>query len=284
MIAISGSQSIKVRLASAAATNQLPVIASFTNLPLSNSTRPEETSYAFTNDTTDVDIVISNPINSSTRGLKYFNLKNSDTATVTVFISLFDDVTEIGIGRWTLSLNDTLCYDEGNGWQVIDNVGRIKVTGSASGGATDLGFGVITGTTMEITSSTGLSVILPSATATEAGLLPAADKVFIDYENSAAEGIVAFATGGQAGATVLTAKFNAVDTVGTAGDSVKTIPAVAAKEMIIYNSTANDADLFPAIGEEFFNGTVGLGVDVQVVLGAGNSIRLISFATGKWRL
>jgi hypothetical protein len=100
---------------------------------------------------------------------------------------------------------------------------------------------------------------------------------------SATEGIIAFAGGGQADATELISKLNAVDTVASNGDSVKCDAALQGKEKVVFNSTANDMDLFPAIGEELSNGTAGLGVDTALSIAGGNSIRLICFSDGVWR-
>lgn len=47
--------------------------------------------------------------------------------------------------------------------------------------ATDLATGTINATTVEITSSTGNNVTVPAATATDAGVMPAADKVKTDH-------------------------------------------------------------------------------------------------------
>lgn len=51
----------------------------------------------------------------------------------------------------------------------------------AVAGATNLSAGTVTGTTYEVLSSTGTDLTLPSATATDAGVLPAADKVKLDF-------------------------------------------------------------------------------------------------------
>lgn len=52
-----------------------------------------------------------------------------------------------------------------------------SLSGGGGGGNTDLSVGTITSSTLQVASSTGTSATIPSATATEAGLLTASDKI-----------------------------------------------------------------------------------------------------------
>ena len=63
--------------------------------------------------------------------------------------------------------------------------------------------------------------------------------------------ITAFAGGGQASATALTASpsLNRITTVGTAGDSVKLPAATAGSQIVVLNTAANSCNVFPATGE-----------------------------------
>ena len=95
------------------------------------------------------------------------------------------------------------------------------------------------------------------------GVIPAPD---------ATQGITAFATGGQVSATQLDSGYNVITTVATTGDSVK-LPPVFAVNSVIYitNDGANNADVFPATGDD-----LGAGVDTAVSLVAGSTISFIA--------
>lgn len=73
-------------------------------------------------------------------------------------------------------------YSGGNLYKKSSGVGNTGWTALAAGsGTTNLGLGTNTSTTLIVTSSTGNSVTLPSATGSLAGLLPAVDKTKLNY-------------------------------------------------------------------------------------------------------
>ena len=77
-----------------------------------------------------------------------------------------------------------------------------------------------------------------------------------------ATGITAFATGGQASATALTAEINNVTTVATAGDSVKLPAAVAGMRIVVKNNGAATLAVFPATSDSINALAVNLSVDI----------------------
>lgn len=83
----------------------------------------------------------------------------------------------------------------------------------------------------------------------------------INYDNATT--ITAFATGGQASATALTAEINNVTTVATAGDSVKLPAAVAGKHVHVKNSGATALDIFPASSDSIDALAVNLAIRIQ---------------------
>jgi hypothetical protein len=83
----------------------------------------------------------------------------------------------------------------------------------------------------------------------------------INYDNATT--ITAFATGGQASATALTAEINNVTTVATAGDSVKLPAAVAGKHIYIKNSGAAALDIFPASSDSIDALAINLAIRIQ---------------------
>lgn len=67
---------------------------------------------------------------------------------------------------------------------------------------------------------------------------------------SVSEGLTAFATGGQANGTLLTAMVNRFTVVATGGDSAKLPPAKAGMEITVINAGAASMNVFPATGEQ----------------------------------
>lgn len=65
-----------------------------------------------------------------------------------------------------------------------------------------------------------------------------------NYLFSSQKAITAFAGGGQASATQLTARYNQLDTVATAADSVKLPLALPGTSIFINNATATAAQVF----------------------------------------
>lgn len=95
---------------------------------------------------------------------------------------------------------------------------------------------------------------------------------------SATNGITAFATGGQTSATQLTTAFNRITTVVAAGDSVKLPAAAPGLLLIVQNSGANYANIFPASGDAI--GT--LAVNTAISIAPGGRITFNSEVAGTW--
>lgn len=107
--------------------------------------------------------------------------------------------------------------------------------------------------------------------------------ITINVTTSVSEGITAHAGGGQANAVVLSSHFNMIDTVASAGDSVKCNAATSGKVKEINNNGANDMDLYPAIGERFKNGTTLMAINDPLSIASGNGIKLVCYSNGVWR-
>ena len=97
-------------------------------------------------------------------------------------VTLIKLITEWQFGKLqpgdTISQEVTLPDQSGQSGKVLSTNGTTASwqAGGGGGGATDLGIGTRTGSTMEVTSSTGTSATLLQATLTLAGLLSATDK------------------------------------------------------------------------------------------------------------
>lgn len=91
----------------------------------------------------------------------------------------------------------------------------------------------------------------------------------------AATALTAFATGGQTDATQLTAGYNEVTTVATAGDSVKLPAATISQMVIVKNEGAAIADIFPATGDTINDGAANAAIPIApgstIVFNAINS-------------
>lgn len=99
--------------------------------------------------------------------------------------------------------------------------------------------------------------------------------------------IAAFATGGQASATVICddEDFADVTTVGTAGDSVKfPTPSEAGKRCFVSNRGANAMDLFPASGGTLcIAGSACAAADAALSVAANALYECFAISTTVWR-
>lgn len=99
----------------------------------------------------------------------------------------------------------------------------------------------------------------------------------VTYKGAA--GITAFAGGGQANATILTAEINYIDTVATANDSVKLVVSALGKRVVIFNDGANAVNIFPASG-----GAIdALGANAAYSLAAGASREFYGKSATLWK-
>lgn len=101
--------------------------------------------------------------------------------------------------------------------------------------------------------------------------------IYYQADTSAA-GITAYATGGQSGATQLSAVRNRVDTVASANASVK--PVISASigfRQYVYNNGANDLDYYPYLG----NNILGQAANTPVTIAPGNVLAVYCFVKGE---
>ena len=71
-------------------------------------------------------------------------------------------------------------------------------------------------------------------------------------DESAADTLTAYATGGQANGTPITASLARFTAVATAGDSALMMPSSAGRAVTVINAHASNAmNVFPAVGESF---------------------------------
>ena len=99
--------------------------------------------------------------------------------------------------------------------------------------------------------------------------------------NTAQYGITAYAGGGQTNAVLLTKTNSRVDTVASAGDSVKLMSTSLRKRYTVQNNHATNAmDVFPFPGENF----IGLAVNVAISVPAQTQLVVYCYSKGEWTL
>jgi len=123
MILDATTKSIEIDLDGAVAANQLPVFVSYADHTASAFT--PGASDTQTNNTTAVTIVAA-PASATQRQVKNITVYNADTAAAVVTIQLNNDGTLRTLVKVTLDPGDTLIYDYGLGWKVLDSTGAMK--------------------------------------------------------------------------------------------------------------------------------------------------------------
>lgn len=102
----------------------------------------------------------------------------------------------------------------------------------------------------------------------------------IEEAYSAQTGITANAGGGQANAVLLTRSFSRVNTVATAGDSVRLPPAAPGADMAVFNRAANSTNVFPSTGDAIGGGAA----NAAYALAAGRNARFVCVVAGTWEV
>jgi hypothetical protein len=96
---------------------------------------------------------------------------------------------------------------------------------------------------------------------------------------SSVNGLVAFAGGGQANGTPITAMMNRFVTVATAADSGKLPAAVLGLSIVVINAAAaNSMNVFPATGDQIN----ALGANAAFALAAGKTATFYCVNAGQW--
>lgn len=122
--------SLQAVLAGAVATAQPECHVAYVDYNKDGAETPPAEQRSALNNTTDVTILDAPPFNP-TREVRSLNLYNKDTATVTVTIKTDDGTTERILIKIALLTLETMGWEKGRGWFVLDANGNLKeVTGS----------------------------------------------------------------------------------------------------------------------------------------------------------
>jgi hypothetical protein len=92
------------------------------------------------------------------------------------------------------------------------------------------------------------------------------------------QNIVAHAGGGQTNATQLNLGINVITTVATAGDSVKLPTDVLGQTVVVYNTGANAANIFPSLGDTIN----GMAANAPISLPSGSLMAFYGVSTSAW--
>lgn len=160
--------------------------------------------------------------------------------------------------------------DANNGiYGVSDTQLGIAVEGVLVGGANTTG--LFTDSIVEQTTSVGVTV---------AGVLAKSGGITSTIPNiyKGVTSITAFATGGQASATVLTGEFNEVTVCATAGDSVKLPTPVLGTVINVKNAGANYSDVFGQTGATIDGGSANTASRLQ----PGQTMQFKANSTTAW--
>ncbi len=95
---------------------------------------------------------------------------------------------------------------------------------------------------------------------------------------SSANAITAYAGGGQANGTVLTATINRITVAASVGDSVKLPAAKAGSYLMVFNKGASSVDVFPATGDKIN----ALSVNAAYALSTTHGVLLACAVDGTW--
>lgn len=120
-----------------------------------------------------------------------------------------------------------------------------------------------------------LAAILDLFTPNAAGTVVASSAL---QAESASGALVAFATGGQTNATALPSQVNRIGTCATAGDSAKLPAATAGLTIIVINSGAAAADIFPQTGEAIN----ALAANTALRIGVRTVVSFTCAVAGTW--
>ena len=122
------------------------------------------------NGTTAVTVVSAPPNHNQQIRLRTFMLTNADTAQATVLWQKVDGSTTRTLMQFILAVNDSLQYNDTDGWQILDSSGEVKSSSAAAQNIAQ-SIAVSAGQASSVAQSTAGSQGTASSVATSAGLV-----------------------------------------------------------------------------------------------------------------
>ena len=135
------TKTLEIDLTGAVATNQLPFVASYVDISQSTFAMTGIGEQDGTSNSTTAVTCLSAPAASTSRVLKFFSWKNSDTAAREGWIQLNNNGTLREIWKGTLQVGDTLEFVDADNFRVIDSNGAIKTSTPAALSVTSITLG-----------------------------------------------------------------------------------------------------------------------------------------------
>ena len=126
------TKSLEIDLTGAVATNQLPFVACYVDISQSTFAMSAVAEQDGTSNSTTAVTCLSAPGASTSRVLKFFSWKNSDTAAREGWLQLNNNGTLREIWKGTLQVGDTLFLVDAANYHVLDSSGNIKTSLAAA--------------------------------------------------------------------------------------------------------------------------------------------------------
>jgi hypothetical protein len=137
----SALRKLQIVLVSAKATNDCPVVVSYSDV--TTTTYTPGSSNTATNGITAVDVVAA-PAASTQREIKLLSVQNADTALVDVIVRYNDNGTARDFFACTLQVDEQLVYADSEGFHVLDAAGQVKNNAASTGPGRFLGVTTLT--------------------------------------------------------------------------------------------------------------------------------------------
>ena len=118
------SDEIQVVLGGSTTTNPVQAIASARDFEAETGALYDAITFSATASTTTPATLVGSPITDHRRVIDYLSVRNADTVAATVEVRAVISATNYQLWSGTLSAGWTVCYVEGNGWQLLNNSGR----------------------------------------------------------------------------------------------------------------------------------------------------------------
>lgn len=135
MIILGNTHSLEAKLSGAAATTELPIVASWFELATGTMDASNiASSTTITAGAAAVTFVVD-PGPGKARQVKFITIRNSDTATVSLTVQFNDNGTKRILWGGNLAVGDSFIYTDGEGIRVVDSAGRVKYATSATIGS-----------------------------------------------------------------------------------------------------------------------------------------------------
>lgn len=125
MLVVGGtSDTIEIVLGGSTTTNPVQAIASARDFVAETGAQYDALPFSTTASTTTPAVLVGSPITDHRRVVDYVAVRNADTVAATVTVRAVISATNYTLWSGTLPPGWTVCYVEGNGWQLLNESGR----------------------------------------------------------------------------------------------------------------------------------------------------------------